>query len=92
MRRTWVVLARKVSVVVLSVMILYWLILIGGLIFLGATEGKVWVIRFLRDAGGAMPTGPWDPTRGAMKLVTILLVTVVRGIVAVRSRKRIESL
>ena len=92
MGRTALVIERKVSVVICALFILCWIVLLGGILYAGANEGRDLVVSFLRDVNSDAPTSDWSPWDFVIKQIFYLFLTAGSGLAAVHFRLRIEAI
>jgi hypothetical protein len=93
MKRTRLVIGRKVSVVICGVLLLNWLLFLGAIVFCWVMGGTDEVIRFFREASGNDDFRThWDPWPFVFLQVFYLFITVGSGLSAIYFRRRMEAL
>jgi hypothetical protein len=92
MKRTGLVIGRKVSVVICGVFILRWVLFLGAIVFCGVTGGTAEVIRLFRESGGADMRSVWDPWPFVFEQIFYVFITAGSALSAIYFRGRIEAL
>jgi hypothetical protein len=91
-RAGWQVV-RKVSVVLTCILILDWLVLIGGTVFLAITTDRGAVARFLlshsESADGAESF--WTPTHFVLEMILMALFTVGAWLLSQHAQRHLQS-
>ena len=75
-----------------ALVILRWIVLLGGILYAGANEGRDLVVSFLRDVNSDAPTSDWRPWDFVIKQIFYLFLTAGSGLAAVHFRLRIEAI
>jgi hypothetical protein len=84
---------RKISVVVTALLVLGWLVLIGGVIFFALTADRGTVVRFLlvRSTSDDGPPSYWTPMHFVLEKILIALFTLGAWLLSQHAQRHLRS-
>jgi len=94
MSRTGWQVIRKISVVLTALLLLQWLVLIGGIVFLAATTDRATVVRFLlvRSTSDDGPPTFWTPTHFILERILIALFTLGAWLISQHAQRHLKAM
>jgi|GEM_PF-5923527 len=91
MSRTALIIARKVTVVICGVLVIYWAAFLGCVVYFSFDSGRFWVMQFLREVDDASAGRAWNPVHFMITQGLYFVATAISGALAVYFRRQIEA-